>query len=61
MKKAANLAMALAGISLVIGIISRVMVKPIPSMNYGLEAEAFLMFTQTCLLAAIAFLLMEKK
>lgn len=61
MKKAANLALALAGISLVIGIISRITIKPIPNLDYGLEAQAFLMFTNTCLLAAIAFLLMEKK
>jgi uncharacterized membrane protein YuzA (DUF378 family) len=39
-----------AAISLIIGIISRLLVEPI----FGIEAQAFLQFTQTCLLFAIA-------
>jgi len=61
MKKAANIALVLAGISLVVGVVSRLMVMPIPPGMHGLEAGAFLGFTNTCLLAAIAFLLLEKQ
>ncbi len=61
MKKFAGIAFALAIISLVLGVVSRVMVHPIPNNGYGLEAEAFLQFANTCLLATIALLLMDKK
>ncbi|MBU4479648.1 MAG: hypothetical protein KKH34_11270 [Candidatus Omnitrophica bacterium] len=61
MFKAAKLAMVLALVSLVVGIISRILVIPIPPGIYGLEANAFLSFSQTCLLASIAFLLMDKQ
>ena len=61
MKKMSDIALALAGISLVLGIVSRIMVKPIPNTAIGVEAEAFLIFANTCFLAAIAFLLKEKK
>lgn len=60
MKKAIKIALVLAGVSLVMGIISRIMMMPIPPGNCGLEANAFLRFTDTCLLAAIAFMLLEK-
>ena len=39
-----------AGIVMIIGIVSRLMVKPI----MGIEAQAFLQFTQALLLFAIA-------
>jgi hypothetical protein len=39
-----------AVISLIVGIISRLIVEPI----LGIEAQAFLQFSQTCLLFAIA-------
>ena len=61
MKKAGQTAMVLAGISLLVGIISRALVMPVPPGMYGLEANAFLRFTDTCLLAAIAFFLADKK
>ncbi len=61
MEKASRIAMALAGLSLVIGVVSRLTVKPIPLSGHGLEAQAFLQFTNTCLLAAIAFMLIDKK
>jgi hypothetical protein len=57
----AKIALVCAGISLIIGVISRVMVMPIPPGVYGLEANAFLRFTDTCLLAAIALFLAGKR
>lgn len=46
-----DLLIIVGAIVLIIGIISRLMVKPI----MGIEAQAFLQFTQTLLLFAIAF------
>ncbi len=46
-----DLLIIVAAIVLLIGIISRLMVKPI----MGIEAQAFLQFTQALLLFAIAF------
>ncbi len=46
-----DLLIIVAAIVLLIGIISRLMVKPI----MGIEAQAFLQFTQTLLLFAVAF------
>ena len=40
-----------AGLSLIVGIISRILLKPFP---FGLEAQAYLRFAQTLLLFAIA-------
>lgn len=45
-----DLFIIVAAIVLIIGIISRLMVKPI----MGIEAQAFLQFTQTLLLFALA-------
>jgi len=56
MKKAADLAIGIAVISAVIGIISRLMVKPVA----GIFASAFLDFSAVCLLLAIALLVREK-
>lgn len=53
MKAIANIFLIIAGISLVIGIISRVTLKPLGPG--GIEAQAFLQFANTCLLAVIAF------
>lgn len=61
MKKAGQVAMVIGGVSLLVGIISRALVMPVPPGVYGLEANAFLRFTDTCFLAAIAFFLAEKK
>jgi len=56
MKKAADLVIGIAVISAVIGIISRLMMKPIS----GIFASAFLDFAGVCLLLAIALVLREK-
>ncbi|MFH1092670.1 MAG: hypothetical protein V1739_00785 [Candidatus Omnitrophota bacterium] len=61
MAKAVKIALILAGVSLVIGIVSRITMTPIPAARSGLEAEAFLEFTNTCLLAGILFSLLDKK
>ncbi len=60
MKKIAGLVIAIAAISFVVGMISRILVMPFPSRDYGLEASAFIRFTDTCLLTAIALLLLDK-
>ena len=51
MRKICEAFIVVAAISLVLGIISRLMVKP---FFLGIEAQAFLQFTQACLLFAIA-------
>jgi len=45
-----DLFIIVAAIVLIVGVISRLMVKPI----MGIEAQAFLQFTQTMLLFAVA-------
>lgn len=45
----------IAVISLILGIISRILVQPFPGGSaHGIEAQAYLRFAQTCLLFAIA-------
>lgn len=56
MKKLADIAIILGVISIVVGIISRLVVQPIA----GIFASAFLQFAGVCLLLAIALLLREK-
>lgn len=56
MKKLADIAIILAVISVVVGIISRLLVQPVA----GIFANAFLQFASVCLLLAIALLLREK-
>jgi hypothetical protein len=51
LKKIAGACLVLAVISLVLGIISRLLLKPFP---FGLEAQAYVQFSQTLLLFAIA-------
>ena len=51
MKKICEAFIIVAAVSLVLGIISRLIVKP---FLLGIEAQAFLQFTQACLLFAIA-------
>jgi hypothetical protein len=46
-------------ISLVLGVISRVTMIPLPVAPGGLEAEVWLNFANTCFLFSIAFLLFE--
>lgn len=59
MKTITYIAIVVASISLVAGIISRLTFAPIDIVRGGLEAEAFLMFTNTCLLIAITFILLQ--
>jgi hypothetical protein len=56
MKAIINIALVVAGISLVVGIVSRITLTPV---GPGIEAQAFLQFTNTCLLAAIALGILE--
>jgi hypothetical protein len=57
MKSLAIIAIVAAIVSIVIGIISRFLVQPVPIAG-GIEAQSFLDFTNTCLLFAIAFLVL---
>jgi hypothetical protein len=56
----ARVALILAALSLLVGVISRISMIPIPIAPNGLEAQNFLDFTNTCLLAAIALSLVRK-
>lgn len=51
MNKICDAFIILAVISLILGIISRILLKPFP---FGLEAQAYLQFTHAMLLFAIA-------
>jgi hypothetical protein len=52
---AMDLLIIVAVVSLILGIISRILVHPFPfGATHGIEAQAYLQFTQTCLLFAIA-------
>jgi len=55
MRKVCEAFIVVAVISLIVGVISRLIVKPI----LGIEAQAFLQFTQACLLFAIAIVARE--
>ena len=55
MRKICETFIGVAAVSLIVGIISRLIVKPI----MGIEAQAFLQFTQACLLFAIAIVARE--
>jgi len=62
MKAIVNISLVAAAISLVIGIISRLTITPIPlAPGKGIEAQAFLAFTNTCLLIAIALMVKAKQ
>ena len=56
MKKMADIAIGIAVISTIVGIISRLTLKPVQ----GIFANAFLEFAGVCLLLAIALILREK-
>jgi hypothetical protein len=60
MKAMVNIALVVAAVSLILGIISRFTVIPVQIGKTGIEAQAFLQFTNTCLLAAIALILKKK-
>lgn len=52
---ALDLFIIIAAISLILGVISRILVTPFPGgSTHGIEAQAYLRFAQTCLLFAIA-------
>ena len=54
MKAIVNISLVVAAISLVLGIVSRLTLTPLPlAPGRGIEAQAFLAFTNTCLLIAI--------
>lgn len=59
MKAIAYLAIVASIISLIIGIISRLTFTPVGIVRGGLEANALLAFTNTCLLLAITFILLQ--
>jgi len=59
MKALAYISIVAAIISLAAGIISRIAFIPLNVAPGGLEARAFLLFTNTCLLFAIAFILLQ--
>ena len=50
MRKICEVFIVVAAVSLIVGVISRLIVMPI----LGIEAQAFLQFSQTCLLFAVA-------
>ena len=52
MRAIVYIAIIVGAISLVLGIISRITLQPV---GPGIEAQAFLQFTNTCLLVAITF------
>lgn len=57
MKGLANALLVVAALCIVIGIISRLTLQP---MIGGIEAQAFVQFSQTLLLAVIALSVMKK-
>ena len=57
MKRIALIALIVAVVSLVIAVISRLILQPV----LGVPARAIVQFAQTCLLLAIALVLLEKK
>ena len=57
MKALVNILVVVAAISIVVGIISRLTLTPVR----GVEAHAFLNFTNTCLLFAITLILLKCK
>ena len=57
MRKTGIIILIVACISLVLGIISRLMCAPLPVLPGGLKASIALDFARTCLLLAIAFFL----
>jgi len=56
MKKAADIALVIGIISLVVGMVSRWVIAPV----MGIEAHAFLSFGMACLLLSIAVSVREK-
>ena len=60
MKVLVNIALVAAVVSLVVAVISRLSLRPLPiGYGVGIEANALLTFANTCLLIAITFILMQ--
>lgn len=59
MKKVAYIFIIVAVVSLIAGLISRWTLTPITLVPAGLSAGVLLSFTNTCLLVAITFILLE--
>ena len=60
MKVLVNIFLVVAAIGLVVGIISRLTWIPVPvGPGVGIEARSLLAFTKTCLLFAIALMLLQ--
>jgi len=59
MKKIAILAILVAAVSFVLAVASKSMLVPLPILPGGVKATDFLDFTNTCLLVAITFILLE--
>ncbi len=57
MKTIVNISLIIAAISLIVGIISRITIAPVGPMQ--IEAQAFLEFTNTCLLVALTFAVLQ--
>ena len=55
----AGIALLVAGVSFILGLISRFMMQPLPFAPGGILAGTFVAFTNTCLLAAITFILLD--
>jgi len=61
MKILAYLAVILAALCIVLGLISRYTMAPINIIPGGLEAEALLLFANTCFLAGITLILLSSE
>lgn len=57
MRAITNMVIVVGAASLVIGIVSRLTMTPIAVVRGGLEAQAFLSFSNTCFLIAIILIL----
>ncbi|OPX30445.1 MAG: hypothetical protein B1H08_01740 [Candidatus Omnitrophica bacterium 4484_171] len=58
MKVLGWMSLIVAGVSFILGVISKVTLKPFYFLPGGLKADNFMDFTQICLLTAIAFILL---
>jgi hypothetical protein len=60
MKNIKYIAITLGFITLIVGIISRITMRPLAvAPGGGLSAQVLLSFTNTCFLIAVAFILLE--
>ena len=57
MKAIVKISIIVAAISLIVGIVSRLTLTPVGPMM--IQAQAFLQFTNTCLLVAITFAVLQ--